>query len=178
MIVRTEDWHLLVLFNDPAHRFIPSENQEIIDDTYKDAEGVTWVRNIRGSKGQTYNSRVFWRDYGTIKDQSGVLIGFNLRILDNGQIPQNDNEITKEDILKLLEDLQFEEMIYLKELLAKNNGDDPVVVDFEDAESLNDDHRVQILTNKKLWVKAGSDVENTINKAFKGKVELAIKSLS
>ena len=46
-------------------------------------------------------------------------------------------------ILKLLEDLQFEEMIYLKELLAKNNGDDPVVVDFEDAESLNDDHRVQ-----------------------------------
>ena len=81
-------------------------------------------------------------------------------------------------ILKLLEDLQFEEMIYLKELLAKNNGDDPVVVDFEDAESLNDDHRVQILTNKKLWVKAGSDVENTINKAFKGKVELAIKSLS
>ena len=51
-------------------------------------------------------------------------------------------------ILKLLEDLQFEEMIYLKELLAKNNGDDPVVVDFEDAESLNDDHRVQILTNK------------------------------
>ena len=81
-------------------------------------------------------------------------------------------------ILKLLEDLQFEEMIYLKELLAKNNGDDPVVVDFEDAESLNDDHRVQILTNKKLWVKAGSDVENTINKDFKGKVELAIKSLS
>lgn len=98
MVVRTEDWHLLVLFNDPAHRFIPSENQEIIDDTYKDAEGVTWVRNIRGSKGQTYNSRVFWRDYGTIKDQSGVLIGFNLRILDDGQIPQNDNEITKEDI--------------------------------------------------------------------------------
>ena len=43
------------------------------------------------------------------------------------------------------------------------------MVDFEDAESLNDDHRVQILTNKKLWVKAGSDVENTINKAFKGK---------
>jgi len=86
---------------------------------------------------------------------------------------QNINLVT----LKFLEDLQFEELIYLKELLAKNNGDDPVVVDFEDEESPNDDHRVQILANKKLWVKAGSDIENTINKAFNGKVELAIKSL-
>lgn len=87
---------------------------------------------------------------------------------------QNVNLVT----LKLLEDLAFEEMIYLKELLAKNNGEDPVVVDFEDTESPNDDHRVQILTNKKLWVKASPDVENVINKAFKGKVELAIKSLA
>lgn len=87
---------------------------------------------------------------------------------------QNVNLVT----LKMLEDLQFEELIYLKELLAKNTGEDPVVVDFEDAESLNDNHRVQVLANKKLWVKATSDVENAINKAFKGKVELAIKSLS
>ena len=62
--------------------------------------------------------------------------------------------------------------------MAKNNGDDPVVVDFKDEESPNDDHRVQILTNKHLWVNAGSDVKNVISNAFKGKVELAIRSLN
>ena len=73
--------------------------------------------------------------------------------------------------------MQFEELIYLKELLAKHNGNDPVVVDFEDKESPNDDHRVQILTNKHLWVNATSEVEHKIANAFKGKVELAIRSL-
>ncbi len=87
---------------------------------------------------------------------------------------ENVNLVT----LRFLEDLQFEELIYLKELLAKNNGDDPVVVDFKDEESPNDDHRVQILTNKHLWVNAGSDVKNVISNAFKGKVELAIRSLN
>lgn len=80
--------------------------------------------------------------------------------------------------LKMLEDLNFEEMILLKEMLASNSGEDPVVVDFEDEESLNDNRRVQILTNKKLWVKAGEDVQNSINRQFKGKVELNIRSLA
>ena len=80
--------------------------------------------------------------------------------------------------LKFLADLEFEEMIYLKELLAKNNGEDPVVVDFEDEESGNENHRVQILTNKHLWVNASSDVKNAITRAFPGKIELEIKSLS
>lgn len=79
--------------------------------------------------------------------------------------------------LKLLSDLEFEEMVYLKELLASNNGEDPVVVDFEDPESVNDNHRVQILTNKHLWVNSTSNIKNVITDAFKGKVELEVKAL-
>lgn len=79
--------------------------------------------------------------------------------------------------LKMLEDLNFEEMILLKEMLASNSGEDPVVIDFKDEESPNDNHRVQILTNKKLWVKAGTDVQNSINRQFKGKVELTSRTL-
>lgn len=83
---------------------------------------------------------------------------------------QNVNLVT----LKLLEDLQFEELVYLKELLTKYSGEDPVVVDFMDEESLSEDKRVQILTNKHLWVKADETLQKGIEGYFKDKIELEI----
>lgn len=77
MVVRTTDWHLLVLFNDPEHRFVPSETNQL-DNNGKDVNGIVWVNNITGSTGTTYSADVYWRDYGTIKDQAGVLIGLNV----------------------------------------------------------------------------------------------------
>ena len=123
-------------------------------------------------------------------EKFGLMIQREEKIIMTAKVQQREDEINLivqevkpiENVnlvtLRFLEDLQFEELIYLKELLAKNNGDDPVVVDFKDEESPNDDHRVQILTNKHLWVNAGSDVKNVISNAFKGKVELAIRSLN
>ena len=71
MIVRDSDFHLLVLFNDPEHR----ATDEDLDDDNKDAQGVTWVNNVVGSDGVNTGQTVYWRDYGTIKDQAGILIG-------------------------------------------------------------------------------------------------------
>lgn len=81
MVVRPEDFHLLVLFNDPTHRASAGD----LDDSGKDAQGIQWVQNVTGSDGIQTASGIYWRDYGTIKDQSGVLIGFNLTQADIGE---------------------------------------------------------------------------------------------
>lgn len=80
MVVRSNDFHLLVLFNDPTHRATAAD----LDADNKDKNGVTWVNNVVGSTGTTYDPSIYWRDYGTIKDQSGILIGFNLTRSDIG----------------------------------------------------------------------------------------------
>lgn len=82
MVVRTDDWHLLVLYNDPEHRATADD----LNNESKDKNGHTWVSNITGSDGTNYGGVVYWRDMGTIKDQAGVLIGFGLTDDDlNGQ---------------------------------------------------------------------------------------------
>ena len=81
MVVRDSDFHLLVLFNDPTHRATAGD----LDASGKDAEGVQWVEGVTGSDGNATGTGIYWRDYGTIKDQSGVLIGFNLTQADIGE---------------------------------------------------------------------------------------------
>lgn len=81
MVVRSEDFHLLVLFNDPTHRAKAAD----LDQYGKDKNGVTWVDGVRGSDGNTTAAGIYWRDYGTIKDQSGVLIGMNITGADTGE---------------------------------------------------------------------------------------------
>lgn len=86
MVVRDSDFHLLVLFNDPTHRGTEAGKD---DDT-----GITWINNVTGSDGVNTGLNVYWRDYGTIKDQAGILIGLQLRQEDidlgpyNGEILQ------------------------------------------------------------------------------------------
>ena len=77
IVVRDSDFHLLVLFNDPEHRY-NIDRDEPLDSNGKDKNGIRWVSNIRGSDGKETGIKTYWRDYGTIKDQAGVLIGLNL----------------------------------------------------------------------------------------------------
>ena len=81
MVVREDDFHLLVLFNDPTHRASAAD----LDANGMDKNGVKWVTGVVGSDGIQTSTSVYWRDYGTIKDQSGVLIGFNLTQADIGE---------------------------------------------------------------------------------------------
>ena len=81
MVVRNDDFHLLVLFNDPTHRASATD----LDANGMDKNGVKWVTGVVGSDGVQTSTSVYWRDYGTIKDQSGVLIGFNLTQADIGE---------------------------------------------------------------------------------------------
>lgn len=88
MVVRDSDFHLLVLYNDPEHRSTGAG----LDDEGVDSEGNTWVNNVVGSDGVNTDASIYWRDYGTIKDQSGVLIGMDI----------SNEEIGDQDILDYL----------------------------------------------------------------------------
>ena len=74
MVVRDSDFHLLVLFNDPTHRATAGD----LNESGVDKNGVQWVQGVTGSNGIQTTNGIYWRDYGTIKDQAGILIGFNL----------------------------------------------------------------------------------------------------
>ena len=88
MVVRDSDFHLLVLYNDPEHRSTGAG----LDDEGVDSEGNTWVNNVVGSDGVNTGASIYWRDYGTIKDQSGVLIGMDI----------SNKEVGDQDILDYL----------------------------------------------------------------------------
>ena len=93
MIVRKSDLHLLVLFNDPEHRASAGD----LDDDGVDANGHIWVNNIVGTDGINTGDSIYWRDYGTIKDQSGILVGKDVSTED-----VNDSPWAEEGILGYL----------------------------------------------------------------------------
>lgn len=82
IVVRSSDWHLLVLYNDPAHRY-PGIGGTL-DSDGKDKNGIIWVNNISGSDGSDQYRRedLYWRDMGAIKDQAGILVGMNITYQD------------------------------------------------------------------------------------------------
>lgn len=84
IVVRESDLHLLVLFSDPSYRHDIAVDGPLAEDgTGK--YGAKWVTGILGSSGQIYD-KVYWRDYGTIKDQSGILVGLNVSPEDLGDL--------------------------------------------------------------------------------------------
>lgn len=92
VVVRPTDFHLLVLYSDPSHRPSTDANGVV---TYPSGTGVNdWVSNanVRGAintsniiRIPTYGSSdntVYWRDYGSVKDDHGVLVGMNISYSD------------------------------------------------------------------------------------------------
>lgn len=89
MIVRSSDLHLLVLFTDPEHRASAGD----LDDDGVDANGHIWVNNVVGTDGVNTGDAIYWRDYGTIKDQSGILVGRDVSTEDINSSPWADEGI-------------------------------------------------------------------------------------
>lgn len=56
-----KDWHLLVLYSDPTQR----------------GTGSGWVTNVYNSAG-TQDNEHYWKDFGSIKDDAGILVGLNV----------------------------------------------------------------------------------------------------
>ena len=68
LVVRPSDWHLFVLYSDPSHRVKVATNGWISNN-----DAMTYDSSI-----PNYGANVYWKDLGTIKDQAGILVGFNV----------------------------------------------------------------------------------------------------
>ena len=74
--------------------------------------------------------------------------------------------------ITLKEDLKFEELHLLKDILCQYNGSDPVTIKLKEY-----DDEVKILTSSMFWVESSNDLTNALKKQFKDKIEINIRSL-
>lgn len=112
MRVRPDDFHLLVLFNDKTHRAsYDDETKTVKPPENSGTTAADWVsqasvKETFGDSVPEYRSTVYWRDYGTIKDQAGILVGMQLEaqtVIDAGYktVPTDENP-SKSDVIRYL----------------------------------------------------------------------------
>lgn len=87
MFVRPTDWHLFVLYSEPSKRYNFTSTAGSGEQTAPDTivyNNKTWVKHsVIKQYVPEYDDKknfdnVYWHDLGSIKDQSGVLIGGNV----------------------------------------------------------------------------------------------------
>lgn len=97
------------------------------------------------------------------RDEESVSI-----LADSVKPVENSNIFT----LELLEEISYEELVALKDILVKYNGSDPVIVKVS---SGDDDTR--IITSSLFWVNSSNELINNLKKNFPEKVGISVKSL-
>lgn len=80
----------------------------------------------------------------------------------------NSNILT----LELLEEISYEELVALKDVLVAHTGSDPVII-----KVASNDEAVKIISSSIFWVNASNDLVNKIKKNFGDKVNVSIKSI-
>lgn len=89
-------------------------------------------------------------------------------ILETAKPVDNSNIVT----LELLQEISYEELVALKDVLFEYQGSDPVMVKVKDGEN-----STKILTSSIFWVSASNELTNKIHKNFEDKVKVSVKSL-
>lgn len=89
-------------------------------------------------------------------------------ILETAKPVENSNIFT----LELLEEISYEELVALKDILFKYNGSDPVVIKVSSG-----DDDVKVISSSIFWVNSSNELVNTIKKHFGKKVVASIKSI-
>ncbi len=86
-------------------------------------------------------------------------------IVDTVKPVENSNIVT----LTMSDELKYEELISIKDILAKHHGTDPVIFKLPDGD--------KILAGSVFWTNATNDLANVINANFHDKVDISIKSM-
>lgn len=81
---------------------------------------------------------------------------------------ENSNIFT----LELLEEISYEELVAMKDILVKHTGSDPVVIKVS-----SDGEPVKIISSSIFWVNSSNDLVSTLKKNFPNKLNIKIKSL-
>lgn len=89
-------------------------------------------------------------------------------LLETAKPVENSNIFT----LELLEEITYEELVALKDILYRYNGSDPVVVKVS-----SEGEPVKILTSSIFWVNSSNELVSAIKKNFPDKVNIDVKSV-
>jgi hypothetical protein len=96
------------------------------------------------------------------EDQLSLLIE-NVKSVDNSDI------VT----ISLLDEIKYEELCGIKNILAKHHGEDPVMIKLPEVNG----YSTRIMTSSIFWVKASNDLVNNLMKVFPDKISIKINSL-
>ena len=157
---------------------------------------VTAIRQIPTKKDPSKFLR-----FVTLEDLTGKVdcVCFHKKLLDYADILQSDNRIIitgrlqhrGEDQLSVVietvksvdnsnimtvslnDEMKYEELFGLKNILAKYHGDDPVMIKLPE----NDGYSTRIVTSPIFWVKTTNDLVNNLKKSFPNRVDVQIDSL-
>ena len=90
-------------------------------------------------------------------------------VIDNVKSVDNSNIVT----LSLHDEMKYEELCGLKNILAKHHGDDPVMFKLPDVNG----YSTRIMTSSMFWVNSTNDLVNNIKQVLPGRVDVQIDSL-
>ena len=157
---------------------------------------VTATRQI-----PTKNDPAKFIRFVTIEDLTGKIdtLAFNAKIAEYGDLLQNEQRIivsgkisrrsddeppvilidmvkpvdnTNIFTIEFKEELSYEQIILMKQMLCKFKGSDPVMLKLPDLAG-----ETKILTSSMFWVNTSNDLVNTINKGFGDKLSVSVKSM-
>ena len=89
-------------------------------------------------------------------------------LIDSVKTVDNSNILS----IKLNDEFKFEELVFLKNKLVEFQGSDPVMLKVDD-----DGDIAKVLTASMFWVNASNDLVNSLNKTFKDRISIDIKSM-
>ena len=157
---------------------------------------VTAIRQIPTKKDPSKFLR-----FVTLEDLTGKVdcVCFHKKLLDYGDILQPDNRIIvtgrlqhrgEEQLSVVIEsvksidnsnimtvslndEMKYEELFGLKNILASHHGDDPVMIKLPES----DGYSTRIMTSPIFWVKTTNDLVNNLKHSFPNRVDVQIDSL-
>ncbi|MBQ7127136.1 hypothetical protein IJO12_08620, partial [bacterium] len=75
--------------------------------------------------------------------------------------------------VKLLDEMAYEELFGLKNILAKYHGDDPVMIRLP----IDKGYGAKIMTSPIFWVNSTNELVDNLKQNFKDKLEVCINSI-
>ena len=89
--------------------------------------------------------------------------------VENVKSVDNSNVVTVE----LQDEMKYEELFGLKNILAKFHGDDPVMIKLPE----NDGYSTRIMTSPIFWVKSTNDLVHNLKSSFPNRIDVKIDSM-
>ena len=90
-------------------------------------------------------------------------------VIENAKSVDNSNIVT----VSLLDEVKYEELCGIKNILAKHHGDDPVMIKLPEV----DGYSSRIMTSPMFWVRSTNDLVRNLKDLFPTKVDVEIASL-